>query len=395
MKEQLMSMLEDRKDEMIEIRRYLHENPELSFKEENTAKYIAQFYAGKDVEVETNIGNGYGIIVTIKGALPGKTIGLRADFDALPIVEETDVPFKSKNEGVMHACGHDGHTAYLLILADCLIQLKDSISGTIKIIHQHAEETPPGGAKSIVESGSLDDLDAVFGTHLFPTHPAGIVGYNSGYSMAGRTYFRLVIQGVGGHGSSPNKANDTIVAGSHFVTAVQTVISRRIDPFDMGVVTIGSFDGKGSFNIIKDRIELEGDVRYMKKEVQQLIDKEIHRIAAGIETEFGVDCELTYTADYPPLYNDPELTKTVVEILESTDDKAIKEIREFPKFSGSEDFAYYAEKIPGCFFYIGCKPKGVEEAYFNHHPRFDIDEDALLVAAKAVGQVVCSYAEVD
>jgi len=395
MKEQLMSMLKDRKDEMVEIRRYLHENPELSFEEENTAKYIADFYAGKDVEVETNVGNGYGIIVTIRGARPGKTIGLRADFDALPIVEETDVPFKSKNEGVMHACGHDGHTAYLLILADCLIQLKDSISGTIKIIHQHAEETPPGGAKSIVESGSLDDLDAVFGTHLFPTHPAGVVGYNSGYSMAGRTYFKLAIQGVGGHGSSPNKANDTIVAGAHFVTAVQTVISRRLDPFDMGVVTIGSFDGKGSFNIIKDRIELEGDVRYMKEEVQQLIDKEIHRIVAGIETEFGVNCELTYTADYPPLYNDPEMTKVVVESLESSDDKDIKEIKEFPKFSGSEDFAYYAEKVPGCFFYIGCKPKGVEKAYFNHHPKFDIDEDALLVAAKAVGQVVCSYYEVD
>jgi len=395
MKEQLMSMLKDRKDEMVEIRRYLHENPELSFEEENTAKHIADFYVGKDVEIETNVGNGYGIIVTIRGARPGKTIGLRADFDALPIAEETDVPFKSKNKGVMHACGHDGHTAYLLILADCLIQLKDSISGTIKIIHQHAEETPPGGAKSIVDSGSLDDLDAVFGTHLFPTHPAGVVGYNSGYSMAGRTYFKLAIQGVGGHGSSPNKANDAIVAGSYFVTAVQTVISRRLNPFDMGVVTIGSFDGKGSFNIIKDRIELEGDVRYMKKEVQQLIDKEIHRIVAGIETEFGVNCELTYTADYPPLYNDPEMTKVVVDSLESSDDKDIKEIREFPKFSGSEDFAYYAEKVPGCFFYIGCKPKGVEEAYFNHHPKFDIDEDALLVAAKAVGQVVCSYYEVD
>lgn len=395
MKEQLMKMLENRKDEMIQIRRYLHENPELSFKEEKTAKYIADFYAGKDVEVETNVGNGYGIIVTIKGGSPGKTIGLRADFDALPIVEETDVPFKSKNEGVMHACGHDGHTAYLLILADCLIQLKESIAGTIKIIHQHAEETPPGGAKSIVESGALDDLDAVFGTHLFPTHPAGIVGHNSGYAMAGRTYFKLAIQGVGGHGSSPNKANDTIVAGAHFVTAVQTIISRRLNPFDMGVVTIGSFDGKGSFNIIKDRIELEGDVRYMKEEVRKLIDREIHRIVDGIEVEFGVNCELTYTADYPPLYNDPEMTKTVVESLKSMDDKDINDILEFPKFSGSEDFAYYAEKVPGCFFYIGCKPKDVEEVYFNHHPKFDIDEDALLVAAKAVGQVVCSYYKVD
>ncbi|MDR4925179.1 amidohydrolase [Peribacillus simplex] len=393
MKSKLMNMLEARKGEMVQIRRHLHENPELSFKEEKTAKYIIDFYKGKDVSIQTNVGNGLGIIVTIEGGKPGKTIGLRADFDALPITEEAEVPFRSKNEGVMHACGHDGHTAYLLVLADCINELKDSLSGTIKIIHQHAEETPPGGAKSIMESGYLDELDAVFGIHLFPLHPAGVVGYRGGYSMAGRTYFKLAIKGVGGHGSSPHMANDTIVAGAHFVTAVQTVISRRLNPFDMGVVTIGSFDGKGSFNVIKDRIEIEGDVRYMTAETQQLIDKEIHRIVKGIETEFDVQCELTYVPDYPPLYNDPELTGFVKNSLESMDDKDIKKVVEFPVFSGSEDFSYYAEKIPGCFFYIGCKPKGVEKAYFNHHPKFDIDEDALLIASKSVAQVVCSFYE--
>ncbi|CAH0148636.1 putative hydrolase YxeP [Peribacillus simplex] len=392
-KSKLMNMLEARKGEMVQIRRHLHENPELSFKEEKTAKYIIDFYKGKDVSIQTNVGNGLGIIVTIEGGKPGKTIGLRADFDALPITEEAEVPFRSKNEGVMHACGHDGHTAYLLVLADCINELKDSLSGTIKIIHQHAEETPPGGAKSIMESGYLDELDAVFGIHLFPLHPAGVVGYRGGYSMAGRTYFKLAIKGVGGHGSSPHMANDTIVAGAHFVTAVQTVISRRLNPFDMGVVTIGSFDGKGSFNVIKDRIEIEGDVRYMTAETQQLIDKEIHRIVKGIETEFDVQCELTYVPDYPPLYNDPELTGFVKNSLESMDDKDIKKVVEFPVFSGSEDFSYYAEKIPGCFFYIGCKPKGVEKAYFNHHPKFDIDEDALLIASKSVAQVVCSFYE--
>ena len=393
MRNQLMEMLESRKDAMIEIRRYLHEHPELSFKEEKTAQYIADFYNGKDVEVQRNVGNGYGMIVTIKGGKPGKTIGLRADFDALPITEETDVPFKSKNEGVMHACGHDAHTAYLLVLADCLIQLKSELAGTIKIIHQHAEETPPGGAKSMVESGLLDDLDAIFGIHVFPTHPVGYIGYRSGFALAGRTYFKLKIQGVGGHGSSPHKSNDAIVAGAHFVTAVQTVISRRLNPFDMGVITIGSFDGKGTFNVIKDSVELEGDVRYMTVETQSLIDKEVHRIVEGIEAEFGVSCELDYTADYPPLYNDPKITADVVASLKNMNDPDIKEIFEYPMVSGSEDFAYYLEKIPGCFFYIGAQPKGVENAYFNHHPKFDIDEDALLVAAKAAGQVVCSYFE--
>jgi len=393
MKKQLMKMLEDRKEEMIQIRRYLHEHPELSFKEEKTAHYIIDFYKGKDVDIQTNVGNGYGIIVTIKGGKPGKTIGLRADFDALPIYEETDVPFKSKNEGVMHACGHDGHTAYLLVLADCMIQLQSELSGTYKIIHQHAEEVPPGGAKSIVESGLLDDLDAVYGIHLFPTNPAGEVGYRSGYAMAGRTYFKLTIQGVGGHGSSPHLANDAIVAGAHFVTAIQTVVSRRLNPFDMGVVTIGSFDGKGQFNVIKDSIEIEGDVRYMTSEVQELIDKEVHRIVKGIEAEFGVTCELEYVADYPPLYNDPELTAGVVKAIENSSEPEINKIVEFPPFSGSEDFAYYAAKFPACFFFIGSKPKGVEKAYFNHHPKWDIDEDALLVAAKAVAEVVCSNGE--
>ena len=389
MKEQLMKMLEERKGEMIQIRRYLHENPELSFEEEKTAQYIIDFYKGKDVEIQTNVGNGYGIIVTITGGQPGKTIGLRADFDALPIVEETELPFKSKNEGVMHACGHDGHTAYMLILADCLIQLKSSLAGTIKIIHQHAEEAPPGGAKSIMESGVLDEVDEVFGIHLFPTHPTGYIGYRSGYAFAGRTYFKLIVQGRGGHGSSPHLANDSIVAAANFVTAIQTIVSRRLSPFEMGVVTIGSFDGKGTFNVIKDRVEIEGDVRYMTVETQTTIEQEVHRFAKGLESTFGVTCELTYTADYPPLKNNEQITVEVVNALQHANDPHINEVGEYPMLAGSEDFAYYLEKIPGAFLCIGCKPKGVEVAHFNHHPKFDIDEDALLVAAKAVAHIVC------
>lgn len=393
MKEQLMEMLDDRKDEMIQIRRFLHEHPELSFKEEKTAQYITDFYKGKDVKVQTKVGNGYGIIVTIVGGKPGKTIGLRADFDALPIVEETPIPFKSKNEGVMHACGHDGHTAYLLVLADCLIQLKSELSGTIKIIHQHAEEVPPGGAKSIVESGLLDDLDEVYGIHLLPIAPAGMVGYNKGYAFNGRAYMKLKIQGRGGHGSSPHLANDAIVAGAHFVIAVQTIISRRLSPFDIGVITIGSFDGAGTFNVIKDSVELEGDIRYMTTQTKETIERELKRLVRGLEEEFDVSCELTYTPDYPPLYNNPELTEKVAEILINANVKEITDVIEVPPMAPSEDFAYYAEKIPACFFYIGCAPKGVEKPYFNHNPKFDIDEDALLVAAKAVGQVVCSMQE--
>lgn len=384
-------MLQERKDEITQIRRHLHEHPELSFHEAETAKFIQDFYKGKDVEVATEVGNGHAVIVTIKGGKPGKTIALRADFDALPIEEQTDLPFKSKNPGVMHACGHDGHTAYLLVLADCLIQLKENIPGTIKIVHQHAEETPPGGAKSVVESGILDDVDQIFGIHVFPFGESGQVYYHSGYAMAGRTYFKLKIQGVGGHGSSPHMANDAIVAGAYFVTAIQTVVSRRLNPFDTGVITIGSFDGKGSFNVIKDAVELEGDVRYMNTENRDKMDAEIHRIVAGIEAMFGVTVELTYTNDYPPLYNDPAVTEQVVTSLQKGLGEYLTGISEYDMLSGSEDFAYYLQKIPGVFFYIGAKPKNTSNAYFNHHPKFDIDEDALLVAAKSVADVVLDY----
>ncbi len=384
-------MLQERKDEITQIRRHLHEHPELSFHEAETAKFIQDFYKGKDVEVATEVGNGHAVVVTIKGGKPGKTIALRADFDALPIEEQTDLPFKSKNPGVMHACGHDGHTAYLLVLADCLIQLKENIPGTIKIVHQHAEETPPGGAKSVVESGILDDVDQIFGIHVFPFGESGQVYYHSGYAMAGRTYFKLKIQGVGGHGSSPHMANDAIVAGAYFVTAIQTVVSRRLNPFDTGVITIGSFDGKGSFNVIKDAVELEGDVRYMNTENRDKLDAEIHRIVAGIEAMFGVSVELTYTNDYPPLYNDPAVTEQVVASLQKGLGEYLTDISMYDMLSGSEDFAYYLQKIPGVFFYIGAKPKNTPHAYFNHHPKFDIDEDALLVAAKSVADVVLDY----
>ncbi|EGH2218596.1 amidohydrolase [Listeria monocytogenes] len=391
MRTKLMNMLQERKDEITQIRRHLHEHPELSFHEAETAKFIQDFYKGKDVEVATEVGNGHAVVVTIKGGKPGKTIALRADFDALPIEEQTDLPFKSKKPGVMHACGHDGHTAYLLVLADCLIQLKENIPGTIKIVHQHAEETPPGGAKSVVESGILDDVDQIFGIHVFPFGESGQVYYHSGYAMAGRTYFKLKIQGVGGHGSSPHMANDAIVAGAYFVTAIQTVVNRRLNPFDTGVITIGSFDGKGSFNVIKDAVELEGDVRYMNTENRDKMDAEIHRIVAGIEAMFGVTVELTYTNDYPPLYNDPAVTEQVVTSLQKGLGEYLTGISEYDMLSGSEDFAYYLQKIPGVFFYIGAKPKNTSNAYFNHHPKFDIDEDALLVAAKSVADVVLDY----
>ena len=388
--DELMKMLEERKDEMIAIRRHLHENAEPSFQEVETAKYIAAFYEGKDVKIDKEIGGKLGIVVTIKGGKPGKTIGLRADFDALPLKEETGLPFASKNEGAMHACGHDGHTAYLMVLADCLIKLKDQLSGTVKIIHQNAEEMAPGGAKDIVASGVLNDLDYVFGIHFLPNGPAGTVGWHKGYTFTGRSYMKLKIKGMGGHGSSPHLANDAIVAGAYFVTEAQTVISRRLNPFDVGVITIGSFDGKGQFNIIKDSVELEGDIRCMSDNAREIVDKELHNLVAGLERGYGVTCDFTYKNDYPPLYNDEIVTDEVVKILEKAKarDKDIKEVKEFPAQAPSEDFSYYNDICKGCYFFIAATPKGVDKPAYNHSPKFDIDEDAILVAAKAVGYVL-------
>ena len=201
---------------------------------------------------------------------------------------------------------------------------------------------------------------------------------------------KLKIKGMGGHGSSPHLANDAIVAGAYFVTEAQTVISRRLNPFDVGVITIGSFDGKGQFNIIKDSVELEGDIRCMSDNAREIVDKELHNLVAGLERGYGVTCDFTYKNDYPPLYNGEIVTDEVVKILEKAKarDKDIKEVKEFPAQAPSEDFSYYNNICKGCYFFIAATPKGIDKPAYNHSPKFDIDEDAILVAAKAVGYVL-------
>jgi len=387
----LNKKIDEKRERMIEIRRYLHEHPELSFEETETSKYIKDFYNNVQIDkIETEVGGMYGHLVTIDGAGDGPTIAIRADFDALPIDEETDVPFKSQKEGVMHACGHDGHTAYMLILAESLAELKDQINGTIKVIHQPAEEIPPGGAKTMIEAGVLDDVDAVFGAHVMSSMEAGKVYYRSGNTQTGRSYFKLKVQGSGGHGSSPHAANDAIVAASSFVMNAQTVVSRRINPFDTAVVTIGSFDGAGSFNVIKDSVILEGDVRTMSSESREVVEKEIKKHVKGLEETYGVTAELDYKNDYPVLYNDPDETARVEKALKGMDVPEINEAVEVEPQAPSEDFAYYLQEKPGSFIYIGAAPEG-EKAYPHHHPKFKIDESSVYNAAKAMAAIVDEY----
>ena len=333
---QLVQKLREKEDKMIEIRRYLHQHPELSFKEEATPKYIEEFYEGKDCTVETNVGPK-GLKVTIDSGKPGKTLAIRADFDALPIQEDTGLSFSSKNEGVMHACGHDAHTAYMLILADTLIELKDQFTGKVIVIHQPAEEVPPGGAQAMIKDGVLDGVDHVLGVHVMSHMPAGKVLYGSGNVQTGRDIFKLKITGSGGHGSSPHTANDSIVAGAYFVNSVQTVVSRRLNPFETGVVTIGSFDGKGQFNVIKESVELEGDVRALTDDTKHTIQKEVKRLVHGLEETFGVTCELEYTDDYPALYNDPDFTDYVVTTLQNAELPDIEAVEACEPQPPSED----------------------------------------------------------
>lgn len=391
MNKQLIEALSNKEEKMIEIRRYLHQHPELSFKEDKTSKYIADFYKDKDVVVEENVGER-GIKVTIDSGMPGKTIAIRSDFDALPIEEATGLPYSSQNKGVMHACGHDAHTAYMLVLAETLAEMKDSFTGKVVVIHQPAEEVPPGGAKGMIADGVLDGVDHVLGVHVMSTMETGKVYYRPGFIQTGRAFFKIKIIGKGGHGSSPHMANDAIVAGAQFVSSVQTIVSRRLNPFETGVVTIGSFDGKGQFNVIKDSVEIEGDVRGLTDDTKATIEKEIKRISHGLEEMYGVTCELEYNDDYPALYNDPEFTDYVAKTLKDAQlDFGIEMCDAQPP---SEDFAYYAKELPSTFIYTGATPED-GEIFPHHHPKFNISEKSLLISAKAVGTVVLDYLKGD
>ena len=385
----LFSLIDSKKEQIFADRRWLHAHPELSFHEKETSNYILQHYAhNKNVQVEKNIG-GYGIKVTIDSGKKGKTVALRADFDALPIDEQTQLEYSSQNKGVMHACGHDAHTAYLMTLADCLAEMKDDFCGKIVIIHQPAEEMPPGGASLMIKDGVLDGVDAIFGCHVINQFDFGKVYYHKGPTQQARARFVATVKGTGGHGAAPHEANDAIVIASNLVLSLQTIVSRRLDPMTPGVVTIGSFDGKGQFNIIKDSVTLEGDVRCMSEESKQLIANEVKNICDGIAKAYSCEIDLDYKDDYPVLMNDEGLTQLAVDAITHANIPELSSVEDCGPRPQSEDFAYYSQVIPACFFYVGARPNGT--AYPHHHPKFTINEESMLIAAKSMGAVVIKY----
>lgn len=374
--------------EMINIRRHLHQHPELSFQETETARYICDFYEQLGIPYKANVG-GNGIVATLKGGRPGKTVALRADFDALPIQEENDVPYKSKIDGVMHACGHDGHTATLLSLAKAIQPFQAELPGTIVFLHQHAEELVPGGAKSMIEAGATDQVDAVFGTHLWATTPLGVLQTSKNAFMAGADNFEITIQGKGGHGAYPHQTKDAIVLGSQLVFELQQIVSRRIDPLATAVVTVGVFEAGDAFNIIADTAKLTGTVRYLDTAIQAQVKKEMESIIKGVCVGNDASYTLHYTNGYPPLVNHEKEADLVLQA--GSKIAEINKVEEVVPEMGGEDFAYYMLDKPGAYFFTGAQIEGY--AYPHHHPKFDIDERALPIAAKTLIQAYFDYQE--
>ncbi|PLR83757.1 amidohydrolase [Bacillus canaveralius] len=377
-------------EEMVEIRRYLHQHPELSFQETNTAEYIKSFYEKLGIEVRGNVG-GNGVVAKIYGSKPGKTVALRADFDALPIQDEKDVPYKSLVPGVMHACGHDGHTATLLVLAKSLHELRDELEGDYVMIHQHAEEYAPGGAVSMIEDGCLDGVDVIFGTHLWASEPTGTIQYRVGPIMAAADRFEILVQGKGGHGAQPHRTKDAVVTASQLVVNLQQIVSRKVNPVDSAVVTVGSFVAENAFNVIADKAKLEGTVRTFSEDVRTFVEQEIERTAKGTCYTSGSDYEYLFERGYPAVINHEEETNFLVEVAGKV--PGVNRVVETEPQMGGEDFAYYLQHVKGTFFFTGARPE-TEENYPHHHPKFDIDEKAMLVAAKTLGTAAVEYQSV-
>ncbi|WP_391117176.1 M20 metallopeptidase family protein [Psychrobacillus sp. L3] len=382
----LVEKLDSSFEDMVAIRRYLHMHPEVSFQETKTAKYIQEFYTNLGISFQANVG-GNGVVARIKGALPGKTVALRADFDALPIQDEKDVDYKSTIAGVMHACGHDGHTAALLILARTLNELKEQLTGEYVFIHQHAEEYAPGGAKPMIDAGCLEGVDVIFGTHLWSLTPLGTIEYKSGAIMTAADRFEIVIQGRGGHGANPHQSKDAIVVASQLVVNLQQLVSRRVNPTEAAVLSVGSFVAENAFNIIADSAKLSGTVRTFNPEIRDLMEHELERVIKG--TCMTADCTYTFTYDrgYPPVINHQTETDFLEKVAKEV--PGVEKVEESILHMIGEDFGYYMEKIPGTFFFTGAMPEG--EVYPHHSPKFDFDERAMLIAAKTLGTAAIKY----
>ncbi|MED1785844.1 amidohydrolase [Brevibacillus fortis] len=391
LQEQLKELLKEMEPQIISWRRHLHQHPELSFQEEKTPALIAEILRGLHFdEVRTGVG-GRGVIGVLRGGRPGKVVALRADFDALPIQDQKEVPYKSTVPGVMHACGHDAHTSQLLGLAAVLAAHREQFAGEIRFVFQHAEEENPGGATQMVQDGAVDGVDAIFGVHLWSMFPVGKVYISAGPLMANTDDFSIEIKGKGGHGAVPEETVDSIVIGSQIVGHLQTIASRNVSPLESVVVTVGTFHGGDSTNIIADSCRLTGTVRTFLADVRDRAEQRLKEIAEGTAAMMGGSATVVYERGYPAVINHEKETAIAQEAAIAA--FGTDRVESMKPLMGGEDFSYYLEKVSGAYLFVGAGNPEKLATYPHHHPRFDIDEDAMLIAGELLGRTALHYLE--
>ena len=360
-------------NEVIELRRWLHQHPEKGFNEFKTSDFICNYLDQLNISYKKS--DKTGIIAEINTGRAGKTIALRADIDALPVVEETNLPFKSQNQGFMHACGHDSHTAMLMATIKFVKEHLNEYKGSFRFLFQAAEETPPGGAIALINDGALKGVDYVYGLHCSPELPVGSISVIDGPMMAAADKFEATIIGKGGHGASPHQTVDAVVLTAQVINNLQTIVSRNVNPQHAAVLTIGQISGGFRFNVIAEKVKLGGTIRTLLPEVRELVKAKMQNIIKNTVKAQGGDYEFTYTNGYPPLINHKESVDVLRKVgKELLGERNVKEIP-FASMLG-EDFAYYVEQKPGSFFRLGTKLRQGEQ-YPLHHSKFTIDEDAL------------------
>ena len=376
-------------------RRHLHENPELGFQEVKTAAFVTERLQSLGVEdIRTGI-NKTGVTGLIRGTGTGagkdKVVLVRADMDALPILEANEVDYRSKNDGAMHACGHDSHTAMLLGLSRLLMDRRDQFAGTVKVLFQPAEELPPGGAEGMIREGVLEDpkVDAVFGLHVSSDTETGVIKVGDGPIMAAADAYKITVQGKGGHGASPHQTVDPVIIGSNIVVALQTLVSREVDPIDNAVVSNCVFKAGEAFNVIPDTANLAGTVRTFLPETRDLLERRIGELASGIAESMGGAADVLYTRGYPASVNDVAMSDVVREAARAVVGEENVQVAE-PKM-GAEDFSYFLIERPGCFFFVGTKNEEKESDWPHHHPRFDIDEVGMTAGIATMAATVVNY----
>jgi amidohydrolase len=388
-------LAEEATEQVVEWRRDFHAHPELANREERTARIVAERLREMGVdEIRTGVAH-HGVVALIHGRKPGPCVALRADMDALPIPEQTDLPFTSQNKGVMHACGHDAHTAMLLGAAWVLSRMRDVMPGAVKLIFQPAEEGAPpgedGGAKMMIAEGVLQDpeVSAVFGMHISPDLEAGKISYRFGGLLASVDRFRVTISGKQSHAATPWKGIDPIVASAQIVSAVQTIASRRIDARQPIVVSFGMIHGGQAWNIIPDSVELEGTIRTHEAEVRRQAVREFNRIVQHTANGLGCQVEIEMSDYGPVVWNDPKLgAKTRPSLLRAAGESNVVEA--LPVMVG-EDFAHYARRVPGCFIFLGVRNESMGAVHALHTPQLVIDESALPLGVRAHALMALDY----